>query len=276
VCTSHGLSAILGFERPADAWPAAETYIRRALGIDSTIAEAHQYLSSQAFFFRWNWVDADRELREAQRLKGKEQNPDFLRELALQRWALGRLDEAIAAARRAREVDPVSPEFTLWLADYLLHAQRLDEAAALYEKVIRDDPTDARAYFGLAELRRVQGRFDDALDARRRAHGAIGDDSLVEAFRNAHGEAAYRRMEEAAVRQELESLKSRAIDAYVSPLDFGRAYAQLGETEQAFSYFEPAFAERASGLVFLNVDRAWDRIRDDPRFPPFVHRVGLS
>ena len=75
--------------------------------------------------------------------------------------------------------------------------------------------------------------------------------------------------------QELEALQSRAATAYVSPLDFARAHAQLGEAEQAFSYFDAAFADRAPGLVFLKVDRAWDAIRDDPRFAAAVRRVGL-
>jgi hypothetical protein len=142
--------------------------------------------------------------------------------------------------------------------------------------VIRDDPTDARAYFGLAEVRRTQARFDDAIEARRRGHVAVGDDSLDETFRTAQGEVGYRRIEEAAVRGELEGLEERAQQAYVSPLDFARAYAQLGETEKAFGYFEPAFAERSAGLVFLNVDRAWDRVRNDSRFASAVRRVGLS
>ena len=69
--------------------------------------------------------------------------------------------------------------------------------------------------------------------------------------------------------------RSRAATAYVSPLDFARAHAQLGQAEQAFSYFDAAFADRAPGLVFLKADRAWDAIRGDPRFLAAVRRVGL-
>ena len=45
--------------------------------------------------------------------------------------------------------------------------------------------------------------------------------------------------------------------------------------EQAFSYLDAAIVDRAPGLVFLKVDRAWDAIRGDPRFLAAIRRVGL-
>ena len=54
--------------------------------------------------------------------------------------------------------------------------------------------------------------------------------------------------------------------SYVSPLDFARAYAQLGEKALTFKYLDASFVDRSPGLVFLKVDRAWDAVRDDPRF----------
>jgi hypothetical protein len=50
----------------------------------------------------------------------------------------------------------------------------------------------------------------------------------------------------------------------------------LGQTEQAFRYLDAAFEDRAPGLVFLNVDRSWNAIRDDGRFAAAVRRVGLA
>jgi hypothetical protein len=76
-------------------------------------------------------------------------------------------------------------------------------------------------------------------------------------------------------RQDLEAFQRRAATEYVSPLDFARTHALLGEVEQAFSYFPAAFADRDPGLVFLKADRAWDAIRDEPRFRAAVLRVGL-
>ena len=74
-----------------------------------------------------------------------------------------------------------------------------------------------------------------------------------------------------AARDAKESEKTK----YVSPLDFARVYAQIGEKELAFKYLDAAFVDRSPGLVFLKVDRAWDGVRDDPRFAAAVKRVGL-
>jgi tetratricopeptide (TPR) repeat protein len=190
------------------------------------------------------------------------------------RWALAGPAEALRVVRALRALDPLTMSYAMLEADYLFHSNQLEAAAALYQKTIDEEPT-ADALFGLAEVRRKQGRFDEALDVRRRAHQLAGDDSLLEAFTTASGEEGYRSIERMAIEQELDALSARAATAYVSPLDFARAHARLGNREEAFSYFDAAFAERAPGLVFLKVDDAWDLIRDDSRFAAAIRRVGL-
>jgi len=151
---------------------------------------------------------------------------------------------------------------------------QLDAAAALYEKVTRETPDDERAYFGLADVRRQQGRFDDAIDAWRRAGEAADDDTSAAA--NVRGAAGYVRIETANARRQLQELQARAASgAYVSPLDYGRLYARLGDRETAFKYLAASFEERSTGLVFLLVDSSWDNIRGDARFRAAVRRVGL-
>ena len=57
--------------------------------------------------------------------------------------------------------------------------------------------------------------------------------------------------------------KKQEATRYVSPLDFARVYAQLGERDMAFTYIEAAFKDRSPGLVFLKVDPAWDKVRGE-------------
>src|SRR5204863_5580290 len=108
----------------------------------------------------------------------------------LQLWALGRNGEALQFARAARQADPLSAVCALREADLLARTRQLEQASALYEKIIRDSPDDPRAYFGLADVRRLQGRFDAAIEVRRQAGEAFGDDSLrANALRGAPGYA---------------------------------------------------------------------------------------
>ena len=273
LAASYVRAAIEGFERPADAWLLANASNRRALELDPELPEAHATTANVAFYFSWDWVTAEREWKIATEAPGRAFPTNTLLGYAMERWALGRPDDALRIIRRIRQADPLTPGFAVREADFLYYSGQLDAAVALYEKTIRDEAT-ALALFGLAEALRSLGRFDEAIDARRRALEADGD-SLGDVLEKAKGADGYRKIERMAARQELETLKSQATVGYVSPLDFARAHAQLGETEQAFSYFNAAFADRAPGLVFLKADREWDAIRGDPRFAAAVRRVGL-
>ena len=194
-----------------------------------------------AFLFDWDWAGAEAVRRRFLASPVGDFDPQFARALAVELWALGQTKEALQLARRTRELDTRSPYLAVLEADYLLRDDQFDAAIALYEYAIRLDPQNANALFGLAEARMRQGRFDEAIEARRRAHVVAGDDRLAPLFATAKGEAGYRQIDEAWVRLQLEELKEREKTKYVSPLDFARAYAQLGEKEQAFKYLDAAF-----------------------------------
>ena len=263
-----------GFARPTEAFPEANRNISRAFEIEPQLAEAHATAAAVAFFFDWDWAAAEREWTLADSLPSGALPTQERVSHSMGRWVLGGPAEALRIVRTLRALDPLTVSYAVLEADYLRYSGQLEAAAALYQKTIDDEPT-SDALFGLAEVRHKQGRFDEALDVRRRAHELAGDDWLLDAFKDARGEEGYRSIDRKALEQELDELRARPATAYVSPLDFARAHARLGNREEAFSYFDAAFAERAPGLVFLKVDTSWDRIRDDPRFAAAVRRVGL-
>ena len=272
---TYAMMAADGLERPTDAWPEASRYTRKALQLDPSVTEAHVIAHAKAFFFDWDWDGAERERERLMQSLPGDFDPQFLRAFALERWALGRPDEALNLARKTRELDPLSPNLNMLEADFLVHAGQPDAAVNLYQKSIRSDPTDPNPLFGLAEVRYRQGRFDEAIELRRQAHAAAGDDALKEVLSSARGDKGYRQIEKMWVRVQLKALEERQTTSYVSPLDFARVHAQLDDAEQAFRYLQAAFADRSPGLVFLNVDRAWDSVRKDPSFVAAVARVGL-
>lgn len=272
---NYGMMVTDGFERPTDGWPQVNRYMRQALEIEPELPEAHAHAHSLAFLFDWDWTGAERARRRLLQYPTGEIHAGWLRPLALELWATGRTEEALQLARRTRELDPMSPYLAILEADYLLRAGQLEAATALYEHAARVDPENPNALFGWAEALYRQGRYDDAIAARRRAHGIAGDDRLDKILENARGEQGYRDIDRAWVRLQLETLREREPVAYVSPLDFARAYAQLGEADLAFGYLDAAFIDRAPGLVFLTVDPAWEAVRNDARFAAAVRRVGL-
>jgi serine/threonine protein kinase len=277
---NYAVMAVDGYMRPTEAWPMVDRYARQAMALDSALLQAHGWLAAEAFWFNWNWAVAEQEWETALRAPADAGAPDFLLGYSLERWALGRPDDALRLTRRARDLDPLSPVFRIREADLLLQTGQLKDAQDVYQNVIHDEPADARAYLGLAEVRRAQSRFDDAIDLLRQGYmaeagGDVLDHSLAEVLSTARGAEGYRQVEKATARLELDGLMSRASEAYASSLDFARAYARLGNKEQAIAYLNASFADRAPGLVFLKADHAWEAVRDDPRFVAAVRRVGL-
>jgi tetratricopeptide (TPR) repeat protein len=176
--------------------------------------------------------------------------------------------------------DPLGLMWRLREAALLTQAGKLDAGAERYEKIIHDEATDARAYFGLAETRRAQNRLDDAIALIRRGseldiQDGLLPDLLDEALSSARGAEGYRQVEKVLAEIELENLRNRVAEGYVSPLDFARVHARLGNKEEALRYLDAALKERSPGVVFLKVDRAWDNIRNEARFVEAIKRVGL-
>jgi tetratricopeptide (TPR) repeat protein len=98
------------------------------------------------------------------------------RKLALAYYNLGRLDEAAAIYERllAIEEDAVLRNR---LGNTLRDAGDVAGAGAAYRKAIADDPTLAPPYLNLAELLWRQGRDDEALATIDEGLGAVPEDS---------------------------------------------------------------------------------------------------
>jgi eukaryotic-like serine/threonine-protein kinase len=271
-------SVLENYMPPGDGWPRVDRCLDHATALNPRLPDLSFGRGTKRFFADWDWDAADRAWRIAVSTPDRDIQPEMLLSRALAHWALGDVRQALRVVARARLIDPISPMFVLHEASYLMYAGQTEEAANRCLSVIGTHPDLFTAYFTLAEVRRAQGRFDDAIVARRRGHMLRGDsnDELDTALAEAAGRDGYARVETIAVRRlELRTLQRRARQAYASPLDFARAYAQLDEIDRAFDYLGQALAERSSGLVFLNVDRAWDSLRADRRFAAAVRHVGL-
>jgi hypothetical protein len=63
---------------------------------------------------------------------------------------------------------------------------------------------------------------------------------------------------------------------YVSPLDFAKIYALLGEREMALDWLEKACSERTMYVNFLKVAPTWDGLHSTRRYADLLRRTGLS
>ena len=73
----------------------------------------------------------------------------------------------------------------------------------------------------------------------------------------------------------IDELKQRRQKTFVPAGAFINPYLALHNYDEAFSWFERAYAEQSGILQFLKVHPFFDPIRGDPRFQDLAHRVAL-
>jgi hypothetical protein len=67
-----------------------------------------------------------------------------------------------------------------------------------------------------------------------------------------------------------------AAHRYIPPMEIAAVYSALGDSDPAFEWLNRAVEERASGLVYLKVDRAYDSLRGDPPFAQLLQQIHLN
>ncbi len=265
---SYGALAVNSDTAPKDLFPKAKAMAKKALQLDGTVAEAHASLGYALTYFDWDWSGAEREFTRAIEL-----NPNYA--LARQ-WraaflsAMGRHAEAIAEAKRAQELDPLSLIVGSIAGRCLYHARRYDEAIQQYQKTLEIDSNFWVAHLFLGKALGQKGMFEQALAELRKA-GSVTTEGLswIGHVHAVQGNSA-------AAHRVLDELQALAGRRYVPSCHIARIYAGLGDREQAFAWLQRACEERATRLAHLKVEPTFDPLRSDPRFADLLRCVGLS
>lgn len=267
---SYNLLVTYGAMPPRDAFGKAKAAAEKALELDESLAQAHAALAFIKHRFELDWPGAETEFRQAIEIGGYAPARQWYSSYLV---TMGRVDEAIAEANRAQEIDPYSLIVSSHLAWIYYCAHRYDEAIQHSRESIAKDPGffAARRYLGMALEQ--QRRYPEAIAELRKGLTLSGDSTLMKATLG-HAYAASGRTGEA--HQALEELKDLSQRAYVSPYLLGLVHAGLGERDAALRCLQAAYEERSDWTVYLNVDPRWDGLRSEPRFIDLVQRVGLG
>jgi len=172
---------------------------------------------------------------------------------------------------RALELDPHNAFFQLSLSMQLVFRRQYDEAMAQTREVLRKEPDSFIAHGKLADAFHQKGMYEEELAERKKFFALRGDSEVTEALERGYAQGGYA----GAMRLAAEKLVARSKFTYVQPTAIAGLYAYAGEKERALEWFEKAYQERDSQLVYINVAPGLDPLRSDPRFQSLLRRMNF-
>ena len=259
---------VTGSSAPGEAFERSRASVTRALELDDELAEAHAVLAHLKYAADFDWSGAETEFKRAIEL-----NPNS--GLAFDAYglllsALERYDEAIAAQRRANQLDPLAHR--LDIATTFLRAGRYEEGLATVARILHAEPHLAHAHATRGWACMLLGRQKDGLAALERAH-ELSPDSTMYLGQLGQAYAMAGRVPDA--RRILDQLLAMSGRQYVSPYHLAYVYTGLGEHERALDHLETAYAERAGAVFGIKGSFLFVALRAHPRFRALLGKMNL-
>ncbi|HEX6573781.1 MAG TPA: protein kinase [Gemmatimonadaceae bacterium] len=263
-------ASIRGLRPPAEAAREALQAVDKALAIDPNLADAH---ASKGLV-----LSHSGELREGLKhlQRAVELNPGHAAAYNLLGRALysyERIPEGLASIEKSLELDPVSMMVHTGAGDAYYFARQYEKSVLHYRLSIELDPRFDGTHTGLARSLEALGKFDEARaeyeEGARLAGGVAGPSFGLAHLAQAMGN-------EAEARRILDELEGARSTRVVSAWGLAVLHACLGDADDAFKWLEVAEKEKSAGLLLLRVHPRLDPIRNDPRYWPFVERLGLG
>jgi serine/threonine-protein kinase len=224
--------------------------------------------------FDWDWAGADRDLKRAVELNPSSDTTrliyaDFLA-------SMGRFEEAIFQAERAKEVDPLSPSAAHMVAFALMGVREYDRAAAEFRAALDLNPNWTWGYIKLSKTLADNGQCDEALrmtaEAEAQLHG--GSTPLARAWLG-YTYAKCGDLDRA--NDALHELDAMAAERYVDPGCYAELYTALGTMDQVLDALEQSVDDHSPDAIYLPVlpDYFLPELENEPRYQALLERMNL-
>jgi len=236
----------------------------KALAIDPNYAPAHSSLGRIAAFNN-DFVSA---AKYHERALGLDPNDlSVLGSSAVFLEDLGRLQEALALDEALVRRDPVNMTALIRLGYIQRFTGQFDAAKASYRSALSLSPGYGSAHFGICVAMLLKGDAPAALaeieQEKSEVWRLIGLPMAYHALgRKAESDAAL-----ATLIAKFEKDSSYNI-AYV--------YAFRGDADKAFEWLDKAVQYQDAGLSQIALDNLFDNIHSDPRWLPFLRKIGKA
>jgi serine/threonine-protein kinase len=273
---AHSLifTALNDLTDPDEAWPKIDVLARRAIALDSSAADAWLALASEDMHARFDLRRAGERIARARALDSLD--PDVAGIQSVWFRFYGNMDSAIAEARLAHRLDPLSLHLARLVGKQLYFARRYAQSGRIFAQLLQDDPGWTRGYEDYADLFRAMGRPRDAVTWLRRTRAAVGDTVAAAALPEVQTDSAAVRLLAADARRTIARLdRASGAGERVPPSSYAIAWAALGDTLATLRWLDSMAVRRDSYLHQVRLDPRFDFVRRDPRYRAWEKRSGL-
>jgi TolB-like protein/Flp pilus assembly protein TadD len=257
-----------GAAAPKDSIPQAKAAVKKALELDSNLAEAHAsaaILAGNDFQFKQSISEFERSIQLS---------PNYA---TAHHWfgdgplmTLGRFDRAVSEGKRAVELDPLALINNADLGWIYINARRYDDAISQLRKTIEIDPRFYLARYYLGQALQLKGQPKEGM-AEYRVAVELNDDPIALAFL---GQAYARAGEKTEAQKILARLTEMAKSHYVSQYSFALVLVALGDKEGAIDALERSYRNGENAdLSTVRVDPFMDDLRGHPRFDALAEKI---
>jgi len=262
---------------PADeAVPPFRSAATKAIELDGNLAGAHLSLGLVNFFHDWEWEKAEQEFKQAILLNPKD--AEALSYYAMFLGFVDRFDEAMALARRALEVDPLSLLINMNVGWTYFSAGLANEAFDQARKLTEIEPAFFGAYWLKGATSLGNGDYEEAIEQLTKAVSLGGHPIVLADLGAAYALAGKKETAEAILDQLLDMRRQ----SYVPAICLARVCSRLGELEKTIQWLETAYEERNGELVFLESEitsaaqgDSLNSLGKDPRVKDLLERMKL-
>lgn len=248
---------------PVDIYPKALAASQQALQLNPNLADAHSLQADLLAWYEWDWLAAEKAYQTTMAL-----DPGNVAGYALFQSVLTRHEAAVTLITSLTARYPNDSFYRINSAWRYLNARQYGEALREAERSVgRPDALSIRgwALLGLNDVEGAVAAFERDLAVRPNSPIAQSNLAIaqIRAGRVEQGRAW--------LAQLLEAVEVR----YVQATSIAALYFALGEADHGFAWLQRAKNERDRGIIFLQVDHAYDGYRDDQRYRELLEDLGF-
>jgi TolB-like protein/Tfp pilus assembly protein PilF len=249
----------------AEGYRLARESANKALALEPDLASAHARLGRVAMNYDGDMAAAAQHYTEALTLTSDD--ADIYRSASVFARSLGRLDSAIALCEAATAKDPVFANGYGNLAIAHRFAGHLDEAIASARMALKLSPSYANGYYNISVALLQKGEPQAALAEIEREPSVTWRAIGLPLVWHALGDKA-----------KSDSALAELIEKYEKGSSYNIAYVHAfrGEADKAFEWLEKSVATQDPGLSGVAVEPLFENLRKDPRWLPFLRKIGRS